>query len=271
MPTQRPLMRSSASGVSSTRSDPKRSWRPAVARKTPPSTPTSSPSTTTLGSSSIARPSARLMASTNVASAIVLSGEFAALRGIGLGQLGVEMIEHAFGPTWRRCQIAFDCLLDAFVALGDKLLLVRLAPHFLANEIRPEARNRLLLPMSLDFFSRTIARCIIGGCMIAEPVGDRLDEAGAFAVAGCGNGLFSRHAHRQHIVPIDLLASETGGDGFLRQRFAASLKSQRHRNCPLIVGRDKHDRQFVHTRKINRFVNIALRGSAIAEHAHRDA
>src|SRR6516165_11775145 len=153
MPTQRPLMRSSASGVSSTRSDPKRFCKPTVARKTPPSTPTSSPSTTTLGSSSIARASARLMASTKVASAIVLSGEFTALRGIGLGQLGIEMIEHAFGPTRRCCQIAFDRLLDAFVALGGKLLLVRLAPHLLANKMRPEARNRLLLPMSLDFFS----------------------------------------------------------------------------------------------------------------------
>src|SRR5215831_13362948 len=198
MPTQRPLIRSSASGVSSTRSDPKRSWRPAVARKTPPSTPTSSPSTITPGSSSIARPSARLMASTKVASAIVLSREFTALRGIGPGQVGIEVIEHGFGPARRCCQIAFDRRLDALMALGSKLLLIRLAPDLLANKIGPEARDRLLLPMSLDFFSRTIARCIIGGRMIAEPVGDRLDEAGAFAAAGGGNGLFSGSTHRHH-------------------------------------------------------------------------
>src|ERR1700751_704778 len=156
MPTQSPLIRSSASGVSSTRSDPKRFCKPAVARKTPPSTPTSSPSTTTLGSSSIARPSARLTASTNVASTIVRSRELTALRGIDLGQVGIEVIEHGFGPAWPCCQIVFDRCLDALMALGGKLLLVHLIPHFLANKIRSDARNRLFLPASLDFFGRTI-------------------------------------------------------------------------------------------------------------------
>ena len=106
--------------------------------------------------------------------------------------------------------------------------------------------------------------------MIAEPVGDRLDEARAFAVAGCGNGLLSRGTHRHRVTPIDLLASEPGGDGLLRQRFAASLQSQRHRNSPLVVGGDEHDRQFVHTGKIHRFVNIAFRGGAVAEHTNGD-
>ena len=44
--------------------------------------------------------------------------------------------------------------------------------------------------------------------MIAEAVGDRLDEAGAIAVAGCGNGLFGRGAHRHHVAAVDLLAAE---------------------------------------------------------------
>src|SRR6266581_4252286 len=73
MPTQSPLIRSSASGVSNTRSGPKRCCSPTVARKTPPLTPTSSPNTTTLGSSSIARASAILTASTSVISGISLS------------------------------------------------------------------------------------------------------------------------------------------------------------------------------------------------------
>src|SRR5262245_66677900 len=45
-PIEAPTMASSASGVSTTRSVPKRSRRPFVTRKTPPSTPTSSPRTT---------------------------------------------------------------------------------------------------------------------------------------------------------------------------------------------------------------------------------
>src|ERR1700747_1339950 len=270
MPTQSPLIRSSASGVSRTRSDPKRFCKPAVARKTPPLMPTSSPSTTTLGSSSIARPSARLTASTKVTSGIVLPREFTALRGIDLRQTGIEVIEHGFARTRCGCEIAFDCRLDALIALGRKLLLVRFAPNLLVDKIRPEARDRLFLPMSLNCIGRTIARCIIRGRVIAESVGDRLDEAGALAIAGCSNGVFCRGAYRQHIAAIDLLACESGGDRLLRQRFATCLKSYRYRYGPLIVGGDEHDRQLVHAGKIHRFVNIAFRGGAIAEHAHRD-
>jgi hypothetical protein len=47
MPTVKPAIVVSSSGVSSTRSLPKVCDRPAVARNTPPLTPTSSPSTTT--------------------------------------------------------------------------------------------------------------------------------------------------------------------------------------------------------------------------------
>src|SRR5947208_12819863 len=157
IPTQSPLIRSSASGVSRTRSGPKRVCSPTVARKTPPLMPTSSPSTTTSGSSSIARASARLTASTNVTSAIALSRELAALRDISLGQIGIEMIEHGFGSARLRCQVAFDRRLDALMALRGELFLVRFAPHLLAGEKGSQPRDRLFLPASLDFFLGTIA------------------------------------------------------------------------------------------------------------------
>ena len=38
----------------------------------------------------------------------------------------------------------------------------------------------------------------------------------------------------------------------------------------MIVGGDEHDRQFVYTGKIHRFVDVALRRGAIAEHAYGD-
>jgi len=47
MPIAVPMMPASASGVSITRSAPNSSYRPLVARNTPPNLPTSSPSTTT--------------------------------------------------------------------------------------------------------------------------------------------------------------------------------------------------------------------------------
>src|ERR1700682_4424143 len=166
MPTQSPLIRSSASGVSNTRSGPKRCCRPTVARKTPPLTPTSSPNTTTLGSSSIARASAMLTASTSVISVINPPFEFAALRSIGLRQLGIEMIEYRLGrsplrsqvspdrradaqPACRsrlRSQVALDRCVDATLAFGGDLFLFRFAPQVSASEKEPQARDRLLLP-----------------------------------------------------------------------------------------------------------------------------
>src|SRR6185312_11099440 len=80
-PTAEPRIPASASGVSTQRSGPKRSRSPAVARKTPPARPTSSPITITFSSrpSSTWKPS--LIASTRVSSA----------KGpLQLGEVGLE-------------------------------------------------------------------------------------------------------------------------------------------------------------------------------------
>ena len=70
MPTAIPAMAISARGVSTTLSAPKRSRRPSVTRKTPPSIPTSSPRTTTEGSLSISPLRAWLRADTMFRTAI---------------------------------------------------------------------------------------------------------------------------------------------------------------------------------------------------------
>src|SRR5256885_14224214 len=67
-PTAEPRIPASASGVSTQRSGPKRSRSPAVARKTPPARPTSSPITSTSGSRSSSTWNASLIASTSVSS-----------------------------------------------------------------------------------------------------------------------------------------------------------------------------------------------------------
>src|SRR6516225_2064966 len=210
IPTHRPLIRSSASGVSMTRSAPKRCCSPAVARKTPPLMPTSSPSTTTFGSSSMARASARLMASTSVISATFGSPagplELLALAGIDRGKLGIEVVEHRLGrPRWRR-QIALHCRLDALMAFGDQLLLVRLAPCLLSNEIRPQARDGLLLPARLDLLRRTVTAGIIGSGVVAQPIGQRLDETRALAFPRRRDRVRCRSMHCDDVIAVHLLA-----------------------------------------------------------------
>src|SRR5438067_4130258 len=69
-PTAEPRIPASASGVSTQRSAPNRSRSPAVARKTPPARPTSSPITSTDGSRSSSTWNASLIASTMLSSAI---------------------------------------------------------------------------------------------------------------------------------------------------------------------------------------------------------
>src|SRR5256885_11326078 len=64
MPTPVPMMAASASGLSITRCEPNLRCRSSVTRKTPPSTPTSSPRMTTSGSRSISWKSARFSAFT---------------------------------------------------------------------------------------------------------------------------------------------------------------------------------------------------------------
>src|SRR5919201_1681954 len=68
-PTAVPRIPASASGVSTQRSGPNLSRRPAVARKTPPARPTSSPITSTVSSRASSTWNASLIASTIESSA----------------------------------------------------------------------------------------------------------------------------------------------------------------------------------------------------------
>src|SRR6516164_4034895 len=187
MPTHSPLINSSASGVSITRSAPNRCCNPTVARKTPPFTPTSSPSTTTLTSSSMARASARLTASTNVTSGIGASAELRPLTSIGSREFGVEMVEHRLWRARRGRQIALDRCLDLLLAVGRELLLLRLAPRLLTDEIGAHPRDRLFLPARLVLRVRTVTRRFIGVRVVAAAVVPPLYQARPTAGAGLPN------------------------------------------------------------------------------------
>src|SRR6516162_7114907 len=123
-PTEILAMSPSASGVSRTRSAPKRSRRPSVARNTPPSVPTSSPSTRTEASSAIARVSARLTAWTSVISGIATSPTRQAEGGLALlgkilWQAFIGEVEHRLGPLRRRRKIGLGGSLDRQRDLGE--------------------------------------------------------------------------------------------------------------------------------------------------------
>src|SRR6516162_2436422 len=271
MPTHMPLIASSASGVSMTRSLPKRCCNPTVARNTPPLTPTSSPRTTTFGSSSMARASARLMASTKVSSGIRRSLHLFTLAGICLRKLGIEMVEHRLGRPRSDREIAFDCSLDALLTFGGKLLLLRLAPGVPAHEERPQAGDGLLLPARLHLLGRPVARSVIRGGVVAQAIGHGFDQTRTFACPRTLDRLDRRGAHRDHVIAVDLLAIETCGDGLLRQRLRRGLQLERHRYRPLIVVGHEHDRKLPDPGKIHRLPHVAFGGGAVAEQADSNA
>src|SRR3990172_7236308 len=72
MPTAEPMIAASASGLSITRCEPNLRWRSSVTRKTPPSTPTSSPRISTSRSRSISSESAWLSAFTMLSLVMLL-------------------------------------------------------------------------------------------------------------------------------------------------------------------------------------------------------
>src|SRR6266516_3902406 len=264
MPTHKPLISSSASGVSTTRSGPKRRCSPAVARNTPPLTPTSS-------SSAMARASARLTASTSVSSGIGRLLQFLPLAGIDGRQFRIEVIEHGLRRARAGRQITLDRSFHALLALGGKLLLLRLPPRLAAAQIGPQSRDRLLFPARLHFLGRAVACGVVRGGMVAEPIGDGLDETRPAAGAGSRDRLLGGGPNRKDVVAVHLLARESGGDRLLRQGRGRRLQLQRHADGPLIVVGDEHERQFPNAGEIHRFPDVALRSGAVAEQTHRDA
>src|SRR5438876_1526281 len=155
-PTDVPMMPASASGVSTTRSAPKRSIRPSVARKTPPLRPTSSPSTRTRSSAASATASASLMASTRVrlgmglllvAGCLQVRPQLAAL-GLQYGRWrAVDVVEHGLG-RWRRLgQRGGDDAGHALARLLLQRLLARAIPLPLALQVRAQADERVALAL----------------------------------------------------------------------------------------------------------------------------
>src|SRR5215472_804336 len=268
-------MSPSASGVSRTRSAPKRSRSPSVARNTPPSAPTSSPNTSTDASSAMARTSARLTAWTRVISGMTASltrqvERHLALVGEVLRQVLVGEIEHRLGRLRRRRKIGLSGPFDRQRDFGEQLLFVGLAPHAGGDEIVAQARDRLFGPARTDFGSAAIAARIIGGRMIAKAIGQRLDQMRTAAGASLGDGALDGFTNGNHVIAVDLLALEARRDRLLRQGLRRRLLGEGHRDRPAVVVDDEHDRQAPHPRGVERLGDITLRGRTVTKDTHGD-
>src|SRR5690348_7082305 len=191
-----PRIPASASGVSTQRLSPKRSRSPAVARKTPPARPTSSPSTRTFSSRASSTWKASLIASTISRSAIpalaeirrridvgVLEDEVGIGVGLRLGggDAGTHQLERLVPD--RRVEVVAEDAEPAQVAL-----------------VAAEALVPLLL---LDALEVDVDARVVGGRVRRRAIRDRFDERRAAAAARALDRLARRLEDGEHVAAVD--------------------------------------------------------------------
>src|SRR5438045_1461606 len=149
-PTAVPRIPASASGVSTQRSGPKRSRSPAVARKTPPARPTSSPSTSTDGSRSSSTKKQSLIASTIDSSANRAPEDPAQLREVMLERgrrVGEGVVEHERDVRLRLGLGGRDALSHQVERLCADRLAQLVREHSRAAQVALVAPDALALPL----------------------------------------------------------------------------------------------------------------------------
>ena len=274
-----PAISASASGVSITRSGPKRRADPAVARKTPPSLPTSSPSTTTSASSlhrarerEVDRLNQRDLRHPALPPRRVALARCSRIERRGRGR--VQVVEHAVGGCGRRVEVGLDRRSDLLVALlQQRCSSSRLVPRACARQVIAQAQR------SARCFQRrsrprrvAIARRIVGGRVVGQAIGERFDQRRPVAGARFASARVDDLAHGDHVVAVDLLAREC-------RRRSPSARASRAAVCALRGTEIAHwlllttnTTGSCHTpAAFMRLVEVAFGRGAVADHADGDA
>src|SRR5215475_9842895 len=195
-PTAVPRMPASASGVSTQRFSPNRSRRPAVARKTPPARPTSSPITITVSSraSSTWKPS--LIASTMKSSGIPALAQVRRRE-------DVRVVEDKLGIGLGLRLGRGDSLSHRLERLVLDLLGRRVVQDAEPVEVALVAADALVALLLLDAVEVDVGARVVGRCVRSGAVRDRLDERRAAARPRPLDGLARRLVHGEDVAAVD--------------------------------------------------------------------
>src|SRR3989339_810640 len=219
IPIAIPRIPTSLSGVSITRSGPNRRSNPSVARKTPPSRPTSSPRTQTDGSRAISVASASLTALISVTSAIAspLPGEQGvALLGEVPRHYRVHIIEQAGQRHGRSALPHLDRL--AYDLFRTRLLRSRVREQAASFEERGESPDRVLPAPGRHLLFGPVDLRVVGGRVRPEAVRERLDHRPPLPGPRAVHRIADRFADREDVVAVDANAGKAVRRGLLRQR-----------------------------------------------------
>src|SRR5438132_2799456 len=167
-PTALPRMPASARGVSTQRFSPNRSRSPAVARKTPPARPTSSPMTMTLSSRLSSMCSASFTASTRKSSAIPALAQVRRRENVGV-------VEDEPGIRLRLGLGLRNSLPHRLERLALDLPGGRVVEHAEPPEIGVVATDALVALLLLDAIEVDVGARVVGSRVRRRAIRDRLD------------------------------------------------------------------------------------------------
>src|SRR3954447_23833182 len=224
-PTAAPRMPASASGVSKQRSGPNRSRKPAVARKTPPARPTSSPRTITSGSRSSSTWNASLIASTMLSSA---------KDPPQLGEVGAERRRRI-----HKCVFEEQCRIRGRLGLGGSDALAHepggprldLGRRRLVEDAEPlqvalVTPDALVLLLLLDALEVDVRLRVVGRGMRRGAIRHGLDEGRPAAGARALHRLARRLVHGEDVTAVDADAGHAVAGRLVGQRLRVRLRGE---------------------------------------------
>ena len=133
-----------------------------------------------------------------------------------------------------------------------------------ADQVRLDPLDRVLQLPRLQLAGQPVPGRVVGGGVRAHPVGERLDQRGALALAGGLHRLPGHGQAGQHVVAVHPHAGEAEPAGPLVERDPA-LPLQRLGDGPLVVLAEEHHRRVEDRRPDERLVHVALAGGAVTE------
>ncbi len=278
-PTAAPRIPASESGVSTQRSAPNRSRRPAVARNTPPRRPTSSPSTMTVSSRASSTCRASLTASTSsssrVATAVALTAvhppelvEVACERGGWLGvRVGEDELRVAGGLVLGRLDAGAHRRERLLADGGGALVVEHAEPRQVAlvdrDAVPLAARPRPARDRCRGSGRRRSHAAPTGTSRPRRTSARRRARARADPLA-------HRLVDREHVVPVDPdRRACRSRRPCPTSRAAAVWALERRRDRPLVVVAEEDERRLDHRGDVRALVERALGGRAVAEERQR--
>ena len=133
-----------------------------------------------------------------------------------------------------------------------------------AGQVGPDALDRVPQPPGLELARQPVPGGVVGRGVRAHPVGERLDQRRALALAGGAQRLLGHRVAGEHVVAVDLDAGEAEAARPLVDRDPA-LPLRRRGDRELVVLAEEHDRGVEDRRPGERLAHVALAGGAVAE------